>query len=826
MKRRTFLAGLSVAAALRSATETVNVSGPRRVNFNDGWRFFKGEADGAEQPAFHDAAWRELRLPHDWAITEPFDKNLNPHTGALPAFGVAWYRKTFTIPASARGRYFTILFDGAMSNSRVWCNGQYLGGRPYGYSSFWFDLTPHLHFGASNVIAVRLAPEDHSSRWYPGAGIYRNVWLENTGPVHVPIWGTCITTSNVSDEFADVTVKTEVRNLSNETARVTVVPTILDPTVSGQAVSVLTSELVIPPGGSQTDTHTFRLAHPKRWDIDNPFLYSMSCEVMQNGRPVDRYVIPFGIRTIAFDNDRGFLLNGRYRKLHGVCNHHDLGALGAAVNRRAIERQLQMLKQAGVNAIRTSHNPPAPELLDLCDQLGFLVMDEAFDCWRVPKVPNGYNKYFDEWSERDVRDMVHRDRNHPSIIMWSIGNEVPEQGQPEGREEARRLARFFHEEDPTRPTTSAFNIPESAFKNGLADEVDLPGVNYRPWMYEEILQAHPGRVILGSETASCVSSRGVYHLPLEKYAKHPSLEISSYDIITASWAYMPDVEFTFQDRLPTVLGEFVWTGFDYLGEPTPYFDYHPGADNSHDWPARSSYFGMIDLAGFPKDRYYLYQSVWSKDPMVHLLPHWNWEGREGQAIPVMCYSNCDEVELFHNGKSLGRKRPFSDPIKLPAGPNVSREEEFTTKYRLMWQVPYAPGALEAVGYREGKETARAQVRTAGPAAQVKLTPDRNLIQADGDDLSFITVRIEDKNGTLCPIADHLVRFRLDGPGTIAGVDNGNPATVEPFHADYRKAFSGLALLIVRSRRGQRGTIRVTATADGLSEGRTEIITRA
>ncbi|HLI84624.1 MAG TPA: beta-galactosidase GalB [Bryobacteraceae bacterium] len=824
MKRRTFLTGLSAVAALRGAPETTAPSGPRRISFNDDWRFFKGEAEDAAQPDFDDGSWQQLRLPHDWAIFERFDRDLNPHTGALPAFGIAWYRKTFTLPASARGRYFTILFDGAMANSRVWCNGHDLGGRPYGYSSFFFDLTPHLRFGEPNVIAVRLAPEDHSSRWYPGAGIYRNVWLEETGPVHVPIWGTYVTTSNVSADFADVTVRTEVRNLSNEIAEVTIIPKILDevPVVISDFVS---NGIVIPPNGMQVDTKTLRLVKPKLWDIDNPFLYSISCEIRQKGRTVDRYVTPFGVRAIAFSNNRGFELNGRYLKLHGVCNHHDLGALGAAVNRRAIERQLQILKQAGVNAIRTSHNPPAPELLDLCDQMGFVVMDEAFDCWRVPKVPNGYQKYFDEWSERDVRDMVRRDRNHPSVIMWSIGNEIPEQGRPEGRDEARRLVRFFHEEDPTRPTTSAFNIPESAFKSGLADEVDLVGINYRPWMYEEFTKAHPKSILLGSETSSCVSSRGVYHLPLVKYQKDPSLEISSYDIIAASWAYMPDVEFTYQDRLPAILGEFVWTGFDYLGEPTPYFDYHPGADNSHDWPARSSYFGMVDLAGFPKDRYYLYQSVWTKDPMIHLLPHWNWEGREGQPIPVMCYSNCDEVELFHNGKSLGRKRRGADLVELPAGPNVSREEKFFTQYRHLWQVPFVPGSLEAVGYRGGKVAARTQTRTAGPAAKVKLTPDRNIIHADGDDLSFITVRIEDKDGTLCPKAANLVRFRLDGPGTIAGVDNGDPATIEPFHTDYRNAFNGLALLIVRSQPGRTGTVRITATAAGLAEASTEIVTR-
>jgi beta-galactosidase len=823
--RRTFLAGLSAAALAAGAENQVTVSGQRRISFNDGWRFFKGEAEGAEQPGFRDRTWVELRLPHDWAIVEPFDPHLNPHTGALPAFGTGWYRKTFTVPPSARNRYFSILFDGAMSNSRVWLNGQDLGGRPYGYSSFAFDLNPHLRFGEPNVLAVRLTPEDHASRWYPGAGIYRNVWLDITGPVHVALWGTYITTLQVTDNFADVAVKTEVRNQFGETVRVTVAPTILDPSNQNVTTSALAAEISVPAGGTETASHTLRLANPKRWDVDNPFLYSMLCEVMQGNQTVDRYVTPFGIRTITFDKDAGFSLNGRRLKLQGVCNHHDLGCLGTAVNRRAIERQLEILKRAGVNAIRTSHNPPAPELLEACDRLGFLVMDEAFDMWRIAKVPNGYSKYFDEWSERDARDMVRRDRNHPSIILWSIGNEIPEQTRPQGGKEAQRLVAFFHQEDSTRPTTSAFNIPEGAIQNGMAAAVDVVGINYRPWMYEQIHMDHSNFVLAGSETSSCVSSRGVYQLPIEKYDKHPSLEISSYDIIAASWAYCPDVEFTYQDKEPNILGEFVWTGFDYLGEPTPYFDYRPGADNSHDWPARSSYFGMVDLAGFPKDRYYLYQSEWTKEPMVHLLPHWNWEGREGQPIPVMCYSNCDEVELFLNGKSLGRKRRFSEPVELPVGPNVSRELKFSTKYRLLWDVPFASGTLQAVGYRQGNEAVRYEVRTAGPASGVKLLPDRAAIQANGDDLSFITVRIEDQAGTLCPLADHLVRFRITGPGTIAGVDNGNAATVEPFHADYRKAFSGLALLVVRSHAGQSGTIRVAATAEGLAAGRTEIRVR-
>ena len=822
MDRRTFLAGVSAGALFPHADAQTEAPVRQRISFNDGWRFYKGDGEGAEQPGFRDDRWLEVRLPHDWAIEGPFDSHLNPHTGALPAFGTGWYRKTFTVPASVRGRYFSVLFDGAMANARVWLNGQELGGRPYGYSSFALDLNPHLKLGEANVLAVRLTPEDHSSRWYPGAGIYRNVWLEETGPVHVALWGTYITTPQVTDEFADIKIKTQVRNRSSETANVTVAPIVMEPGQTNVSASVLLAPLSIPPGGSAVDDHTIRLSHPKLWDIDRPFLYSMVCEVREGGRLLDRYITPFGIRTIAFDKQSGLSLNGRHLKLQGVCNHHDLGSLGTAVNRRAIERQLEILKKAGVNAIRTSHNPPAPELLDLCDRMGFLVMDEAFDMWQVAKVPNGYSKYYDEWSERDARDMIRRDRNHPSIIMWSIGNEVGEQVLPDGAEQARRLVGFFHEEDPTRPTTSAFNLPDAAIQNGLAAAVELPGINYKPWMYEQLVKDHADWIFLGSETASTVSSRGVYQLPIEKYAKHPSLQLSSYDVITASWAYIPDVEFHYQEQVPQILGEFVWTGFDYLGEPTPYFDYHPGADNSHDWPARSSYFGMVDLAGFPKDRYYLYQSVWSKEPMVHVLPHWNWEGREGQPIPVMCYSNCDEVELFLNGKSLGRKRRFAEPVELPVGTNVSAERKLESKYRLLWQVPFQAGTVRAAAYRGGKEVARDEVRTAGAAAQVKLVPDRTVIQADGDDLSFVAVRIEDKTGTLCPSADHLVQFRVTGVGTIAGVDNGNAATVEPFHADYRKAFNGLALLIVRSRQGQSGTIKVTATAEGLAAGRAAI----
>jgi beta-galactosidase len=816
-----------LASLVFAAPVPVKVTGERRVGFNEGWMFFKGDAPGAEQPGFDDSAWRLQRLPHDWAIEGAFDRKVSPHMGALVSFGAGWYRKTFTLPESAKDRHFSIEFDGAMSNAHVWLNGQDLGGRPYGYSGFGFDLTPHLHFGAQpNVLAVRLMPEDHSSRWYPGAGIYRNVWLDVTGSLHVARWGTYLTTPEVADNQASVVVKTEVRNDGASAQNFALQTTILD--AAGRSVARTSGPASIGPGllpgASQTITDTLLVIQPVRWDIDHPTLYTLVSEVLDGRKVVDRYATTFGIRTIAYDKQKGFLLNGRAVKLHGVCDHHDLGALGTAVSRRATERQLEILKAAGVNAIRTSHNPPSPELLEYCDRMGLLVMDEVFDMWQTPKVPNGLSKFFDEWSERDVRDFVHRDRNHPSIIMWSIGNEVMEQREANGWQQAKRLTAFFHEEDPTRPTTAAFNSWAEAIKNKLADEVDVPGFNYQPMHYEQIMKEHPNWIILGSETASCVSSRGVYHLPLERYVKHPSLQISSFDIISPQWAYCPDVEFTYQDRLPNVLGEFVWTGFDYIGEPTPFFDYHPGADNSKDWPAHSSYFGFIDLAGFPKDRYYLYQSEWTSKPMVHLLPHWNWAGHEGEVIPVMAYSNAADVELFLNGKSLGKKQRFAETWDMPVGQNVSLSGKFATKYRRIWQVPYAAGTLRAVAYQDGKQVAVAEVRTAGPAAKIALAPDHSTINADGDDLSFVTVRIEDKDGNLVPGADNLVKFAVTG-GAIAGVDNGNPAGLEPFQADHRKAFSGMALLIVRSQAGAPGKIKVVATSDGLTQASTEIVTR-
>jgi beta-galactosidase len=813
-----------MAAALAASGSEVRIAGERRLSFNDGWRFQKGDAPGAEQPGYAGAVWREVRLPHDWAIEGPFDRNINPDAGALPYFGVGWYRKTFTLVGDAAGKHFAIEFDGAMSNAYVWLNGKELGERPYGYSSFSFDLTPLLSPpGTPNVLAVKLAPQDQSSRWYPGAGIYRNVWLDVTGPVHVAHWGTYVTTPEVTDTSATVAISTEVRNDGTGPARLTLESSIIGP--DGKEASHGDPRPInVPPGGPASAEEKLAVANPQRWDVDTPRLYQLVTTLKDGNREVDRYVTPFGIRTIAFDKAQGFLLNGRHLKIHGVCMHHDLGALGSAVNRRATERQLQIMKGMGANAIRTSHNPPSPEVLEFADKLGLLVMDEAFDMWRIPKVRNGLSKFFDQWSDVDLRDMIRRDRNHPSIILWSIGNEIPEQGTTDGWKVAKHLTDICHQEDPTRPTTAGFDESNAAIKNGLAGNVDVPAFNYKPFQYAQILAEHPNWVIFGSETSSCVSSRGVYHLPIEKYQKHPSLQLTSYDIISPPWAYLPDPEFEAQDKLPQVLGEFVWTGFDYLGEPTPYF-MGRGAANDSDWPSRSSYFGIVDLAGFPKDRYYLYQSVWSKQPMVHVLPHWNWTGHEGKPIPVMAYTNADEVELFLNGRSLGRKARGSEPVELPVGPNIGKDGKFRSPYRLMWQVPYQPGSLKAVAFSQGKQVAVHEIHTAGAPARVTLTPDRNIISADGDDLSFITVRVEDKDGNLCPEAANPVQFKVEGAGRLAAVDNGNAATTESFQADRRKAFNGLALLIVRSERGKPGSIRITASSTGLTSAETALTAR-
>jgi beta-galactosidase len=813
LARAALAAAVSAVATAPLGAADWPAAGERRVSFDRGWRFAKGDPADAAAPGFADTTWRTLDLPHDWAIEGPFDPKINPHQGSLPAFGTAWYRKRFAVPATARGRRYSIELDGVMANARVFLNGHELGGRPYGYVGFALDLTPRLVFGGENVVAVRVAPEPESSRWYAGAGIYRHVWIDATGPVRVAHWGTYVTTPRVTDAAATVRVRTELQNHGPAASTVSLETTIVD--AAGREVARASARPSVGGGATQTVPVELTVERPVRWDLDRPYRYTAVILVKRAGATLDRYETPFGIRTIEYGPEKGFLLNGRRVRFQGVCNHHDLGALGSAVNARAVFRQLEILKRMGANAVRTSHNPPAPELLDAADRLGFLVMDEAFDMWGKKKIENGHGKYFAEWAERDLVDMIRRDRNHPSVVMWSIGNEILEQADEDGAKTAKWLTEICHREDPTRPTTAGFNQVWNAIRNGLADQVDIPGFNYGAPEYARILAEHPSWTILGAETASTVSSRGVYHLPIEKYEKHPSHQITSYDVVAPPWAYSPDVEFEALDASPRVLGEFVWTGFDYIGEPTPFYPWDKPREEA-DWPARSSYFGIVDLAGFPKDRFYLYQSRWTTTPMVHVLPHWSWPGREGQPIPVMAYSNAEEVELFLDGRPLGRKRVGAEPVELPAGRKAAETGRIRSKHRLLWRVPYAPGTLKAVAYSGGREVASHVVRTAGRPARVVVAPDRARIRADGDDLSFVTVRIEDANGTLVPDAENLVRFAVTGAGRIAAVDNGSAASLESFQADHRKAFSGMALLIVRSKAGEKGTIQVKAAAEGLA----------
>jgi len=832
---------------LAAATQAFCDPAPReRVSIDSGWRFAKGDpaevqgtlayaktrdwfvASGNEflnvaatkparpagnlgdgvsyaQPEFDDGAWRKIDLPHDWGIEGPFRQEYDSATARLPWWGVGWYRKRFNVPASDKDRRVYLDVDGAMSYAMVWLNGQFVGGWPYGYASFQLDLTPYLKPGAENVLAIRLENPPESSRWYPGGGIYRNVWLEKTSPVHVAHWGTYVTTPRVADEAAIVDIQTTLKNplATAVDAQVSTSLYELGPDgrqAAGAAVSGQPAPVRMAAGRLALCEQNLTLPHPKLWSLARPQRYVAVTTVSVAGAVADVVETPFGIRTIAFTADGGFLLNGVRVPIDGVCDHHDLGPLGSALNLRALERQIQMLREMGCNAIRTSHNPPAPELLDICDRLGMLVMDESFDCWMNQKRPNDYHLLFADWHEKDLRALIRRDRNHPSVILWSIGNEISEQKQPEGWRLAVHLAAIVREEDRTRPVTAAYNATESGY-NGFETAVDAFGYNYKPGEYGNVHRQNPLKPVFGSETASTISTRGEYVFPVveDKSQGHTTdHQMSSYDLYAPRWATSPDVEFKGQDLNPFVAGEFVWTGWDYLGEPTPYGN----ADDT----ARSSYFGIIDLDGFKKDRFYLYQARWRPDlPMAHLLPHWTWPDRVGQVTPVHVYTSGDEAELFLNGRSLGRKKK---------GP---------LEYRIRWDdVVYQPGELRVVAYKNGGKWAEDSERTAGPAARLALAPGRTELAADGRDLSFVTVAIEDRDGVLAPHAKNHIEFTVSGPGEIAAVDDGDPTSFEPFRASGHNAFNGLALVVVRSKAGQLGPITVEARADGLAGAKAEL----
>jgi beta-galactosidase len=836
---------ISLADAATAADAPVR----ERLSFNADWRFTKGDPAGTgdqlsyaalkqwagapadagsavpvTQPSFDDSSWRKLSLPHDWGIEGPFRQEYPGETGKLPWWGVAWYRKHFTLPASDAGRRVYLDIDGAMSHATVWINGRNVGGWPYGYASWRVDLTPHIKPGGDNVVAIRLDNPQNSSRWYPGGGIYRNVWLVKTAPAHVAQYGTYVTTPVVTADSANVNVQVTLENHGTD-AEVQVATEIYALDANGKRTGALvvrkdpSAATKLPTDRQAQVNQSLVVPQPRLWSPSNPQRYVAVTTVTDKGAVVDVVETPFGIRTIAFDSDKGFILNGQRLPIQGVCQHHDLGALGAALNVRALERQLEILREMGVNAIRTSHNPPAPELLDLADRMGFVVMDEAFDAWRLPKKPNDYSRLFDDWHDKDLRAMIRRDRNHPSVIMWSIGNEISEQTRSEGWKVAAHLAEIARGEDRTRPVTGAFNHVSSGY-NGFQNTVDVFGYNYKPGEYAKFHEQSPHIALIGSETASTISSRGEYFFPVsdDKSKGLANFQVSSYDLSAPRWAFPPDAEFKGLDDNPFVAGEFVWTGFDYLGEPTPYNTDSTNLLNFTDpqqqqriarelndlkkitVPSRSSYFGIVDLAGFKKDRFYLYQARWRPDlPMAHLLPHWNWPERVGQVTPVHLYTSGDEAELFLNGKSLGRKK---------RGPR---------EYRLRWDdVVYQPGTLHAVVYKNGKRWAEDTVRTTGAAARLLLAADRSKLSADGQDLAFVTVTIADKDGQPVPRAHNRVSFSLSGPGEIVATDNGDPTSFESFQSTGRAAFNGLALAIVRTRPGQAGKLVLTAKAEGLS----------
>jgi len=766
-----------------------------KENFDSQWRFHLGDPVGADQPGYDDHSWRLLNLPHDWSIEGTFSRD-NPATpggGALPG-GVGWYRKTFTVSEADRGKLFFIDFDGVYMDSRVWINGHYLGERPYGYSSFEYELTPYLHFGGKNVIAVRVDNSHQpNSRWYSGSGIYRHVWLKKTARCYVDHWGVYITTPHITTDAASVRVQTTIRNRLGGTHSLQLQTRIED--ASGKTVAENSTPLHAGTD-SLTMAQQLQVHNPHLWSTEDPYLYRVVSRIVVDGKTEDEVITPLGIRYFHFDPQTGFSLNGKPMKIWGVCDHHDLGCLGAALNNRALERQLQMLKNMGVNGFRTSHNPPAPELLDLCDRMGILVMDEAFDCWKRGKNPYDYHVYWDQWHRRDLEDMIRRDRNHPSVIIWSIGNEIPDQWDSAGADIARELAGIVRSLDTTRPITSAMNDPESP-RNSIAHSgaLDLIGYNYDVGAYDHFAENFPGMPFIATETTSALETRGHYDMPSDSIRVWPprgnshekmnsDYTCSAYDNCRTPWGNLHEDALRAIMDHPFASGMFIWTGWDYLGEPTPY-----------PWPARSSYFGIIDLAGFPKDIYYMYQSVWTNDTVLHIFPHWNW--KPGDTVDVWAfYNHADEVELFLNGKSLGKRH------KEPG------------QFHVMWRVAYEPGELKAVSYHDGQIVKTAVVRTAGAPYRIELIPDRREIHADGRDLSFVTVKVVDQHGTLVPDADQLIHFDVQGAGFIAGTDNGNEIDHTSFLSHDRRAFNGLALVVLQSD-GKKGTIQVKATAEGL-----------
>jgi len=796
MKKRYFLLCLLTGFVFNTFAQR----GRAVLNFDNNWVFNLGDVNNGQATDVDDSKWRKLNLPHDWSIEGQFSKDnpATPEGGALPG-GIGWYRKTFAVPAADKGKLIYIAFDGVYQKSDVWINGHHLGFRPNGYISFQYDLTPYLNFGPKkNVIAVKVDNSvQPNSRWYSGSGIYRNVWLTTVNKIAVKHWGTFVTTPEVSKTSATVSLQTSIHNYTGKPQQVKVVTSIFN--AAGIEVTTQVATDITLQDTVATIHQELKLTKPTLWSVEHPYLYKIVTKILNNHALVDNYQTPLGVRYFNFDVDKGFSLNGKPLKILGVCDHHDLGSLGAAINTRALERQLEILKAMGCNAIRTSHNPPAPELLDLTDKMGFIVMDEAFDCWEKGKVKYDYHLYFKEWHKRDLEDQILRDRNHPSVIMWSIGNEIPQQADTSGYRLALELAGIVHSLDVTRPITAANNDPGTRNQIIKSGAVDLVGYNYHHNELAAFHDRYPGKKFLGTETTSALETRGIYDMPSDSIRRWPvkngkmndDFTVSAYDNVSARWGSTHEETWKIIKKYDFLSGMFIWTGFDYLGEPTPY-----------SWPARSSYFGIVDLAGFPKDVYYMYQSEWTNTPVLHLLPHWNWQ--PGKIVDVWAYyNNADEVELYLNGKSLGVKRKTGDDLHV------------------MWRVNYQPGTLKAVSRKKGNTVLTTEVKTAGPAAKLELVADRRTITANGADLSFVTVRVLDKDGNLVPDAGNTINFKLEGDAFIAGVDNGDPVNHDPFKADYRKAYNGLALAVIQAKQ-KAGFVKLTATSNGLQAASIQI----
>jgi len=794
---------------------TLKICGQVRheIVLDKNWKFTRENHTNAYQEEFDDSLWKSITIPHDWAIYGPFNKEIDKQTvaisqneekektektgrtGALPYIGEGWYRRTFKIPKGSKSRKVLLAFDGAMSQPKIYINGKKIGEWNYGYNYFYFDISSDINFDDENLIAVHLKNDAKSSRWYPGAGLYRNVKLIVKNPKNFKHWGTFVTTPKVSKKLATVEVKTEI-----STKNIKLISTIIDS--SGNEIvqnSIITK--------AKTTLQTLHIEMPKLWSPESPNLYFLKQQLFDGTKLQDEIVTRFGVRTIKITPNVGFSLNGKIRKFKGVCLHHDLGPLGTAINTSALRRQLTILKDLGVDAIRSSHNMPAIEQLNLCDEMGFMFLAESFDEWKKPKVENGYHRFFEEDVEKDIVNLVRATRNHPSIVMWSSGNEVLDQNEKKGAILAKKLQDIFHREDPTRAVTVGMDQVKSVMKSGFGNVLDVPGLNYRVHLYEEAYKTFPQGIILGSETASTVSSRGIYKFPVKeaKMKQYDDLQCSSYDLESCSWSNIPDKDFMLQDDKPWVIGEFVWTGFDYLGEPTPY---------DTKWPSRSSYFGILDLAGLPKDRYYLYRSRWNtRETTLHLLPHWNWKGREGKVTPVFVYTNYDRAELFLNGKSLGIQSKYqSSPLH---------------RYRLMWMdVKYEPGTLKVVALDSSNNTIETkEVKTAGKPHKILLNADRTVLKANGKDLSYVEVTVVDKENIPCPTATNELSFEVNGAGIFRAACNGDATSLEAFHKPKMSLFSGKLIAIVQSKE-MAGNINLTVKGEGLESAKISFISIA